>query len=152
MNLPPKTVLVATDLSDASEPALEAAAFYGQQHGSTIVLCHVFDPTPFAAPTLLPGPNEVLDEAASEMTEQARKSLEELAAAKLTGCQVETAVLRHASPGEAIAEHAATIGADLVIVGSHGRTGLRRILLGSVAERVVRLASGPVLVVRTGSP
>lgn len=148
MKLPPKTILVATDLSDASQPALEAAAFYGTQHQSKIVLCHVFDPTPFAAPALLPGPNEVLEEAAAEMTAQAQSKLEALAASSLAGLDVETVVLRHASPGEAIAEHAAKIGADLVIVGSHGRTGLRRILLGSVAERVVRLAKCPVLVVR----
>ncbi len=148
MNLPPKLILVATDLSNASQPALEAAAFYGTQHGSKIVLCHVFDPTPFAAPTLLPGPNEVLEEAAAEMTAQAEKNLEALASESLQGCQAEATVLRHASPGEAIAEHATKISADLVVVGSHGRTGLRRILLGSVAERVVRLAKCPVLVVR----
>ena len=147
MKLPPSSILVATDLSKASQAALEAAAFYGKHHGSKLVLCHVFDPTPFAAPTLLPGPNEVLEEAAAEMTEQARQKLGEIAS-QLEGCQVEVAVLRHASPGEALAEHAAEIGADLVIVGSHGRTGLRRILLGSVAERVVRLAKCAVLVVR----
>ena len=62
--------------------------------------------------------------------------------------ELEAVALRHVSAGEAIAEYAEKVKADLVIVGSHGRTGLRRILLGSVAERVVRLAPCAVLVVR----
>ena len=59
------------------------------------------------------------------------------------------AVLRTGSPASTIAEMARQEGADLIVVGSHGRAGLDRLILGSVAERVVRLASGPVLVVKS---
>jgi nucleotide-binding universal stress UspA family protein len=57
-----------------------------------------------------------------------------------------TVVVGH--PGELIAKNAETTDADLIVLTSHGRTGLKRVLLGSVAERVVRLAHCPVLIVK----
>ena len=55
------------------------------------------------------------------------------------------------SPASAVLEHAEKLGAELIVVGTHGRTGLSRLALGSVAEHVVRSAGCPVLVVRAGS-
>ena len=52
-------------------------------------------------------------------------------------------------PGDEITKHAETVHADLIVMPSHGRTGLKRLLIGSVAERVVRLAQCPVLVLRS---
>ena len=62
--------------------------------------------------------------------------------------EVELSVIQHPSPGRALVEMAEDEGADLIILGSHGRSGLSRAFLGSVAERVVRHAPCPVLVVR----
>ena len=74
------------------------------------------------------------------------------------GNLIETALQRENVPGEALVvagnpatantETAVKLGAELVVVGTHGRTGLSRITLGSVAERVIRHASGPVLAIR----
>ncbi|MEM9069098.1 MAG: universal stress protein [Myxococcota bacterium] len=144
---PPKSLLVATDFSAASRAALEAARFFGVQHQAHITLVHVFDPSPYKAPTLLPGPAKLLDEAANEVIQQTETKLQELCSELLGECTATPVVLRHASPGEAIAEHAESASSDLIIVGSHGRTGLRRILLGSVAERVVRMSTCPVMVI-----
>ncbi len=151
MQLPPRTLVVATDFSDASSTALDAAEFFGRAHGTTVVLAHCFDPSPFVAPAVIPGPSSLMEQAARDMKAQVVKSLEELRAERFGDADVVIEVLRHSSPGEALVEHAKTVGAELIIVGSHGRTGLRRVLLGSVAERVVRLAPCPVLVVPSPS-
>lgn len=143
---PPRVLVVATDFSPASASALEAAVFYAQ-HGARVVLVHVIHSAPFASAL---GPSKLMEQAMLELEDSTRKELDAARAASLSDCaKVDTAVLRHDSPGEALAEHAAAVDADLVIVGSHGRTGLRRALLGSVAEKVVRLAPCPVLVVRS---
>ncbi len=148
MNLPPKLVVVATDLSKASQAALQAAAFYAENHGSALHLVHVFDPSPFRAPSGLAAPNDLIDQAAEEMRGATESNLAALAKEALPGHVLEVVGLRHVSAGEAISDYATKVSADLVIVGSHGRTGLRRILLGSVAERVVRLSPCAVLVIR----
>ena len=70
---------------------------------------------------------------------------ERLADARYQGVEMRVEV---GDPGRQITEVAEEVGADLVVVPSHGRTGLTRLLLGSVAERVVRLAHCPVLVLR----
>lgn len=150
MNNPPSSILVGTDLSDCSGSAVETAVWYAKTFPETkITVVTVFDPTPFVAPVAIAGPTEMFDSAADEMKKTLESALVEVK--KQFGAdadRVETMVLRHHSPGDAVAELASERDADLVIVGSHGRTGLSRVLLGSVAERIVRLSHGPVLVVR----
>jgi nucleotide-binding universal stress UspA family protein len=80
-----------------------------------------------------------------------RQNLEEsfarmFSAEKYRGLQF---VTRFGDPGHHVADYAQEIGADLIILPSHGRTGLKRFLIGSVAERIVRLAHCPVLVLRS---
>lgn len=149
MAFPPQHVLVATDLSEASRPALESAAFFGREHGAKLQLLHVFDPSPYVPTTMMAGASALLSQAAKEMRESFERALEERREELFPGMDVEIVTLRRDDPGAGIAEQAKAIGADLIIVGSHGRTGLKRVLLGSVAERVVRLAPCPVLVVRS---
>ncbi len=144
-NLPPKLVVVATDFSPASVPALQNAKFYASL-GAKVLLVHVLDVAPF---TRSRGPTKLLEQAADEVEESTRSDLENTKNEHLADCDVEVSVVRHDSPGEALAEAAEKSEADMIIVGSHGRTGFRRVLLGSVAERVVRLATCPVLVVRS---
>lgn len=148
MAYPPKTIVVATDLSEASESALRAAAHHAAADGASVHMVHVFDPAPFRAPPSLSGPSSLLDQAAQQLQAAHEANLADQAKTFLPDTQLEAVALRHVSAGEAIADYAEKVGADLVIVGSHGRTGLRRMLLGSVAERVVRLAPCAVLVVR----
>lgn len=71
---------------------------------------------------------------------------ETFAATKYQGLHVQAVI---GDPGHEIANYAKELGADLIITPSHGRTGIKRVLLGSVAERIVRLAHCPVLVLRT---
>lgn len=151
-HFPPKRIVIATDLSEASRPALAMAAAYGTRFQAELILASVFDPTPFVAPVAIPGPADTLETAAKEM----KATIEERLMEHKTGVFAELAdavtiaCLRHHAPGEGIVELATEREADLIIVGSHGRTGLKRVLLGSVAERVVRLSRMPVLVVDSG--
>jgi nucleotide-binding universal stress UspA family protein len=148
MAFPPKHVVVATDLSESSHSALETAAFFAREHGATLELLHVFDPSPYVPLALPASGSALMSQASKEMREAIEKGLEEQAQKAFPGIDAKIVCLRREDAGEAIAEHAKSAGADLVIVGSHGRTGLKRVLLGSVAERVVRLSVCPVLVVR----
>lgn len=139
MTLPTK-ILVPIDLSPASEEALAYARTLAARVGATIELLHAVDPRGVdgllgpADPTVWQG---VLDRA------QAR--LEALAAAGEAGTVIE------GRPADIIIDHAHAARADLVVIGSVGRTGVTRFLLGSVAEEVVRGAPCPVLVVRRGT-
>ena len=81
-----------------------------------------------------------------EREEQVTQVLRErLADAKYSDVQI---VIKIGDPGQSIVDFAASVQADLIITPSHGRTGIKRLLIGSVAERVVRLAHCPVLVLR----
>lgn len=145
-NLPPKVVVVATDFSPASVPALETTKFYASL-GAKVVLINVLDVAPFNKAW---GPTQLMQQAADELEANTRSELRKVQDEHLAGCSdVELEVVRHDNPGVALVETADAKSADLIIVGSHGRTGFRRVLLGSVAERVVRLAHCAVLVVRS---
>ena len=104
-------------------------------------------------PTCLPSSGRVRTSSSEAFERRSRKRFATLSTGKtaelLKGVpEVELSVIQHPSPGRALVEMAEDEGADLVILGSHGRSGLSRAFLGSVAERVVRHAPCPVLVVR----
>lgn len=141
-----RKILFATDFSDASEVAFRAASAMGARESATVGVCHVLLP-PKAVPAWLQG--QVLTD--EEVERRTREALGGRAAAlKNAGVPgVETFVERgdfYAS----IVQRAEAFGADLILVGSHGRTGVARLLLGSVAEKVVRHAHCAVLVAREG--
>ncbi|MBK9033247.1 MAG: universal stress protein [Myxococcales bacterium] len=132
-------ILVATDLSALSLPALAAAADEARRRGVAVTALHCLDP-------LADG---VAPAAAEDELARARARLS--AAVQDCGLDAELVVER-GDAAEIIARAAAGVAADLVVVATHGRTGLRRILLGSTAEAVVRSAPCSVLVVRSNLP
>ncbi len=149
MNELPHHILAATDLSKASEPALRHATALAQALGARFTLLHVFDPTPLVPPIALPPPRAVEEQLAEEMRRRIEEALAKLRARLFPeNLQVETVVLRAANPAAAIVEEAERRDADLIVLGTHGRTGLTHVLVGSVAERVVRHSPVPVLTVR----
>jgi nucleotide-binding universal stress UspA family protein len=144
-------VLAATDLSAASLPAVTAAAGYARRHRARLSVLHAVDPgLSFAAYTVLERggpPLTSLEETGRRAREAAERSLAET----LTRLEVRAEVLVEDGPAApAILRAADRLGADLVVVGTHGRTGLERLALGSIAETVVRAAACPVLVLRPG--
>jgi glycine betaine transporter len=142
---PPKirTILVPTDFSDYSERALSYAEVLGKNVGARIVLLHVIDALSFVVTESLQWEDiyRRLRASAKPLLEgQVRKTEKKGLPAAYD--------LVQGAPYDQIVKKAGEIGADLIVMGTHGRTGMSHLLLGSVAERVVRLAPCPVLTVR----
>jgi len=139
-------IVVPTDFSDCAEEAWALAQRIASTLGSEVVLVHVFvEPPLYGEPPLTP-------DATWQVFEKARKWVEEelekwAAAARKKEAAVRP-VIRMGSAPEQIVELATSERADLVVMGTHGRGGVSRVLLGSVADRVIRLAPCAVLTVR----
>lgn len=145
---PIRAVLWGTDFSPTAELALAHAEALARRHGSTLVLVHVIEPWP----TTPYPPITVADEAERSLREAATKRLEAIRAPlERAGLDVTARVLV-GGPGHETVELARSIGADLVVVGTHGRTGLAHLVYGSTAEYIVRRSPVPVLTVHPGDP
>ncbi|MBN2194962.1 MAG: universal stress protein [Polyangiaceae bacterium] len=146
-------VLVATDLSDPSLPAIAAGAEEARLRGVPLTVVTVLEYAfgiPFPALGML-GALPALPTA--EMQEQGRRALQSTLEAALQRARAEgEAVVRLGSPASEIVTLADEIEAELVVVGTRGRTGLARLALGSVAERVLRAVDSSVMAVRLSSP
>lgn len=142
-----RRVLAPTDFSDNAAPAVRYAAGLAEKFGAELVLLHVVPDAVLVLPdavmpTPVPGPD------LTEMAASARSGLARVVAdLNLARLNPRTEV-RVGVPAEEVDAAAKELGADLICVGTHGRTGLAHLLLGSVAERIVRHAPCPVLVVR----
>ena len=138
-------VLVATDLSDPSLPAIAAAAREAREPGVSVTVLHCIDIPAFLAWRGLDPAPVVLPDVLEGVRERMQSELEQaMARFHLQG----EPRVSDGSPVASIVATAEQLGADLVILGTHGRTGLRRVALGSVAESVIRHAPCSVLVVR----
>jgi nucleotide-binding universal stress UspA family protein len=141
-------ILVPTDFSVQSEAALAYARAIAERFGASIHLLHVLE-DPYATSAYA---TEVYGYRPTGLKETWQKNAEEklgsaLSQADRTRFGATTAVI-FGRPAAAIVEHAGQHGVDLVVMGTHGREGVTHLLLGSVAERVVRTAPCPVLTVR----
>ena len=138
-------VLVATDFSVGANRALDAAASLAARLGAAVHLLHVVEDPVLSMPW---SEDRVFDLAMlkEELVSDAERRLTTMAAAYPDLHMTRQALVGH--PAETIVRAAADRGADLVVVGTHGRGGVARMFMGSVAERVVRLAGCPVLTVR----
>lgn len=140
-------ILVPTDFSEPSDEALAYAKGLAQAFGASLRVLHVLEDLAAHAWTTevyvaaLPGVHE-------EMERQARERLDQqLSAEERTRYRAEV-VLRMGSPFVEIIRYAREEKVDLIVLGTHGRGAIAHMLLGSVAERVVRKAPCPVLTVR----
>ena len=145
------TILVAHDFSECAAHALEVAAYEARTHGARIVLLHVVELMPqFGHDTTVmvrPGTTQPISVRRYYM-ETAETELAPIAAElRATGIEVSIEV-RSGAPIEELAAAVAEHAANVIVMGTHGRTGLRRLIAGSVAERMVRVSPVPVLTVR----
>jgi nucleotide-binding universal stress UspA family protein len=143
-------LLATTDLSAISEVAVRQAADLARRYGARLDLLHAVEQIPtYDLPGIYQSSLPPQDEAVSALEQHARDGLEALAAdLGLPEDRIRT-ILEHGDPASTIVDHAADEGADLVVLASHGRSGLERFLLGSVAEKVIRTAPCPVFVTKT---
>lgn len=135
-------VLVATDFSEASGRGLEVAVSIARESGADLHVVHVFEIPAYGDFT---APFDVL----APLSENAKARLDELVSSLRDVCPGVKGVLKVGVAWEQILAAAAEVGADLVVLGTHGRRGMAHAIMGSVAERVVRLSEVPVLSVRS---
>jgi nucleotide-binding universal stress UspA family protein len=143
-----KHVLVAVDGSDTSNLALQESIKLAKEQQAALRLVHVVDETPtyMTMDTAF-----ALGDFQKAMREAGQKVLATCAAtAHQAGVEVDTKfiVLQTQRICDAIIEEAKRWPADLIVIGTHGRHGFNHLLLGSVAEGVIRLATSPILVIR----
>ena len=139
-----KRIVVATDLSEFLVSALPYAAAFAEKFDAEIILVHVVEPR-FPPPEVGTLPPQVVEQDESALAEEYLQRLrQEVLDDDL---QIRTLV-RNGVPFQEITRLASSLNADLIILSTYGHTGLKHVLLGSTAERVVRHADCPVLVVR----
>jgi universal stress protein A len=142
-----KRMLVPTDFSPTSDMAIEYAVDMASRYGASVLLLHVLDDLTVTSTYLdayfadLPGlRNDMRDDAMRRLSELAKRYAPENVAPT-----IEVAVGR---PASTIVQEATARKADLIVMGTHGRSGFEHLVLGSVAEKVLRSAPCPVLTVR----
>jgi nucleotide-binding universal stress UspA family protein len=139
-----KRILVPLDFSEASVQALREAEILGEKFGASLLLLHVVEKAPFMSDMrnvpLAMSEDEVVEKSKVDLTLLARRELKEKMPFEV-----------HVCVGKAhheITEAAKKIGADLIVISTHGYSGLKHTLLGSTTERVVRHAPCAVFVIR----
>ena len=142
-------LLVTTDFSDGSLPALEIASAIVRSTGARATLLHVVNPPSSAlASALMPLGNTWTPPASAAIGE-----LEKLGLEALDGLAKQYGFASHeqleGDPGDVIVERARALDAEMIVMGSRGRKGLARLVLGSVAEKVIRHSESSVLVSRS---
>jgi nucleotide-binding universal stress UspA family protein len=135
-----RTILVATDFSESAKNAIDYAVFLAQTFSARLHLLHAYR---VQSDLVLPG--DLWERVEKESSRRLGETAREIAS---RGVEVEPHLSPH-HPVRAISETAQETGADLVVMGTRGLSGLRHVVLGSVAEGTVRTAPCPVLTVRS---
>lgn len=145
--LPFKRILSPTDFSEPSYEAVKAANELALQFSAELTLIHVVSPIPtIPSPEAATGFDVLSYE--QEMEAYAKSSLDQVVQERISDKVKVRTVVKLGSAAEQIANTAATEKSDLIVIATHGLTGWRRFVFGSVAEKVVRLAECPVLTIQ----
>ena len=142
-----RKILLPTDFTEGALAALPFAADLAKSYKAKLYLLHIiYD---MSVSTGLHVPHVSFDALYEEMEKGAKKELEKFGCEKMEGIKdIECSVIRGV-PYEEILKFASDKGVDLIVMGTHGRSGIDRVIFGSTAEKVVRNAECPVLTVRS---
>lgn len=143
MNLP-KLILVPTDFGASSERALSYAALLAKALGSEIVVLHTYELPMIGFPD---GAIVATPELATRITEGAQTGMKKALEAHAKAGVPMRSLIKQGATWRTIVDVSKELDCDMIVMGTHGRHGLPRALLGSVAEKVVRMAHVPVLTV-----
>jgi len=146
-----RRILCPIDFSEHSRRALDHAVAIARWYEAAVTVLHVFSPVTVAAVGAAPVVFEPMVLAPVDRDRLLADTKAFAAAESAPGVAIE-AVIREGSTATEILEQAASMSADLLVIGTHGRSGFDRLLVGSVAEKVLRKASCPVLTVPKGLP
>jgi nucleotide-binding universal stress UspA family protein len=148
-----KRILVPVDYSACSGLALRFAAELGQRLGATLDAVHVWDRPSYVSDVVMTRSDPLSPKSLIVMIEEnARRDLDDfLKSVELPAGMALLSRLASGDPASALLHELKVGNYDLVVIGTHGRTGLSHVLLGSVAEKLVRLSPVPVLTVPDGS-
>ena len=143
-------ILVAVDFSDCSRRALERAAELASAFAARLYVVHAWQVPVFVSPDAMVGESPRQLQTLARLAEQeAQSNLSSFVdEARKDGVPVDATRLLTGEPANAIVLEAGQANYDMVVLGTHGRTGVKHLVLGSVAEKVVRRASRPVMTVR----
>lgn len=148
----PKHIVVATDLTEHNLPVIEVALDYADAFGARVTLVHVLEPTPtppgLEAFALEGMPIDWIERVTAARKQVAERRLAELAATHRRPPSIIATELLTGLLPETLNEFLKKDHADLLIVASHGRRGVAHLLMGSAAERLMRSAPCPVLVIK----
>lgn len=144
-----RRILHPTDFSSASRAAFRWAIQLGRRHGAEVVIMHVVVPTSAYEADLIGWPafGETYEAARRRWADRAVAEL--VARARQRGVRA-SGVMVEGAPGREIPRRAVSMRADVIVMGIHDRSGLRRVLFGSTAEAVIQRVACPVLTVRPG--
>lgn len=145
--LPLKRILWPTDFSGPAGEALGPAAELAEHFGAELLIVHVIDPMP-VVPTP-PGPLAMnVSLYVEERREEASRLIDGLKKSRIPEAVKVTPLIVEGPPADEIAHRAKDFGADLIVMATHGETGWRHALFGSIAEHVLRASPCPVLLIR----
>jgi nucleotide-binding universal stress UspA family protein len=147
-----RRILVPVDFSNPSLQALDYAIEFGRPFKPEFIVLHVLEPIYLPGPSDLYGPGYDMGLVYRELERAGREQLARVAATLQKKRLTTRTLLRVGTAYHVIVETAKKLKADLIVMSTHGRTGLSHVLMGSVAERVVRSAACPVLTVRGQKP
>ena len=139
-----KRILAPIDFTEISDHALDYAVDLAQQLGASVTVMHAYELPIYGFPD---GALVATVEVVARISQASQEALQAAVSARQDRGVPLTAVLRDGVPWEEIVRVASEINTDLIVLGTHGRRGLRRAILGSVAENVIRTSMRPVLAI-----
>jgi len=145
---PIRCILVPIDFEPPSKHAMDCAIDLARSLGASVVLLHVYD---VPAATYSTAPMTITARIDAAVKADMSKALEDVVATARERIGNVAGLLRRGRAWEQILAAASELGADLIVMGTHGRRGLAHAFLGSVAEKIVRMSRVPVLTIRPGS-
>ena len=140
-----RTILVAVDFTETSDSAVEHAIALAKRSGGSVILMHAYEMPIYGFPD---GALIASGDVAARISDAAQSALDALVANHASDGVPLRGLLRNGPPWEEANAVADSESADLIVIGTHGRKGLARALLGSVAEKIIRTSTRPVLTIR----
>jgi nucleotide-binding universal stress UspA family protein len=141
----PRKIMFCADFSENSEPAFRVALEYAKAFGSELILVHIVDAGSF--PVYVDWVGVEMERIIARTGELAEERLAKLLEERCGDIPAARAICRSGPPAQEIAAVASEENVDLIVVGTHGRTGVKHLVMGSIARSVLRIAHRPTLIV-----